>query len=90
MSFAGPHQPHRKIGFLALRLRRLIYFAVIFLLLIILSPTASYAQGCAQCRDNAAVTPLATQAAYRHAILLMIVTAGGLFLATLIIFKRQR
>jgi hypothetical protein len=48
-----------------------------------------HAQGCSQCRDNTAATPPATQAAYRHAILLMVFTAGGLFLGTLFFFKRQ-
>jgi hypothetical protein len=49
-----------------------------------------HAQGCSQCRDNTAATPPATQAAYRHAILMMVITAGSLFLTTVIILKRQR
>jgi hypothetical protein len=48
-----------------------------------------HAQGCAQCRDNTAATPPATQRAYRHAIILMTVTAGGIFIATLALFKRR-
>jgi hypothetical protein len=49
-----------------------------------------HAQGCSQCRDNTAATPPSTQAAYRHAILMMVITAGSVFLTTLIILKRQR
>jgi hypothetical protein len=55
-----------------------------------LSPISTRAQGCAQCRDNAAATPPATQRAYRHAIILLAVTAGTLFLGTVAILKRQR
>jgi hypothetical protein len=50
----------------------------------------THAQGCAQCQDNTAATPPKTQAAYRHAIILLTLTAGGVFLTTLAIFKRHR
>jgi hypothetical protein len=53
-------------------------------------PYPTHAQGCAQCQDNTAATPPKTQAAYRHAIVLMTVTAGGLFLGTLFLFRRPR
>jgi hypothetical protein len=56
----------------------------------LLLPPPLHAQGCSQCRDNTAATPPATQAAYRHAILMMVITAGSLFLTTVIILKRQR
>ena len=49
-----------------------------------------HAQGCTQCLDNTAATPPATQRAYRHAIILLTLTAGGLFLTTLYLFKRHR
>jgi hypothetical protein len=49
-----------------------------------------HAQGCAQCLDNTAATPPATQRAYRHAIILLTLTAGGLFATTLYLFKRHR
>ena len=49
-----------------------------------------HAQGCTQCLDNTAATPPATQRAYRHAILLLTLTAGGLFVTTLVLFKRHR
>jgi hypothetical protein len=70
------------------KFRNRVLLAII--LALTLSPIPSHAQGCTQCRDNTAATPPATQAAYRHAILLMVITAGGLFLTTLIILKRQR
>jgi hypothetical protein len=47
-------------------------------------------QGCTQCQDNTAATPPKTQAAYRHAIIFMTVTAGSLFLGTLVALKRHR
>jgi hypothetical protein len=50
----------------------------------------AHAQGCTQCQDNTAATPPATQKAYRHAIVLMTVTAGFLFVTTLVLFKRHR
>jgi len=50
----------------------------------------AHAQGCTQCQDNTAATPSKTQAAYRHAIVLMTVSAGSLFLGTLLVFKRNR
>jgi hypothetical protein len=60
------------------------------LLLCALIPIPLHAQGCTQCLDNTAATPPKTQAAYRHAILLLTLTAGGLFVTTLALFKRPR
>jgi hypothetical protein len=54
-----------------------------------LAPCPAHAQGCAQCKDNTAATPPATQRAYRHAILLLTVTAGGLFAATVLLLRRD-
>jgi hypothetical protein len=54
-----------------------------------LSPPPAHPQGCTQCLDNTAATPPATQRAYRHAILLLTLTAGGLFATTLALFKRH-
>jgi len=48
------------------------------------------AQGCAQCRDNAAATPPATQAAYRHAIILLVAAAGTIFTGTVVLLRRSR
>lgn len=52
--------------------------------------TPATAQGCAQCRDNAAATPPATQRAYRHAIILLTLTASALFLTTVTLLRRHR
>jgi hypothetical protein len=54
-----------------------------------ITPSA-WPQGCTQCQDNTAATPPKTQAAYRHAIIFMTVTAGSLFLGTLVVLKRHR
>ena len=70
------------------KIRKRVLLAVI--LAITLCPTPSHAQGCTQCRDNTAATPPATQAAYRHAILLLAGVAAVLFGGTLILIKRNR
>jgi hypothetical protein len=57
---------------------------------ITLSPPPAHPQGCTQCLDNTAATPPATQRAYRRAIILLTLTAGGLFATTLALFKRHR
>ena len=59
------------------------------LLFAVLGPAPMYAQGCTQCRDNTAATPPSTQRAYRHAIILLTVTGGSLFIATVVLLKRQ-
>ncbi|WP_035359245.1 hypothetical protein [Edaphobacter aggregans] len=53
-------------------------------------PSPARAQGCAQCRDNTAGTPPSTQRAYRHAILLLTLSAGGLFVTTVTLLRRNR
>jgi hypothetical protein len=63
--------------------------ALALLLLWATLATPAPAQGCAQCRDNTASTPPATQRAYRDAIVLMVIVACGLFLSTVILLKRQ-
>jgi serine protease inhibitor ecotin len=68
-------------------LRRITLAAILFAATI---STPAHPQGCTQCLDNTAATPPKTQAAYRHAIILLTLTATGLFAATLIIFKRYR
>jgi hypothetical protein len=52
-------------------------------------PATTQAQGCTQCRDNTAATPPATQRAYRHGILLLTLTAGGLFVAGVSLLRRN-
>jgi len=64
---------------------RLILIAVLGI-----ASATTHAQGCAQCRDSASATPRSTQRAYRHAIVLLTVTAGVFFVGTLTIFKRRR
>jgi hypothetical protein len=71
------------------RTKSLLITFILFTALII-SPGPTHAQGCTQCLDNTAATPPATQRAYRHAIILLTFTAGGLFAATLALFKRHR
>ena len=51
--------------------------------------SSAHAQGCAQCRDNAAETPPATQRAYRNAIILLTLTASGLFITTVTLLRRR-
>ena len=50
---------------------------------------AAHAQGCAQCLDSTRATPPSVQAAYRHAILLLVGAASGLFIAGVILLRRQ-
>ena len=56
---------------------------------IVFAPLPAVGQGCAQCKDNAAATPPATQRAYRHAILLLTITAGGLFVVSISLLGRK-
>jgi hypothetical protein len=62
---------------------------ILFASTLTIAPSAR-PQGCTQCQDNTAATPPKTQAAYRHAIIFMTVTAGSLFVGTLIVLKRHR
>jgi hypothetical protein len=73
------------------RRKGLLSTATLFLFIALtLSPQPIRAQGCTQCLDNTAATPPATQRAYRRAIVLLTLTAGGLFATTLALFKRHR
>lgn len=71
-----------------LRIRMCVPTVLLFAALA-LSSSPAHAQGCTQCKDNAAATPPATQRAYRHAILLLTVTAGGLFVAAVSLLRRN-
>jgi hypothetical protein len=64
--------------------------AILLAAALALSPIPSLAQGCTQCQDNTAATSPKTQRAYRRAIVLLTFTAGGLFVASLALFKRHR
>jgi hypothetical protein len=63
---------------------------IVLLAALLSGAPAIHAQGCAQCRDNAAATPPQTQAAYRHAIILLVATAGTIFTGTVVLLKRSR
>jgi hypothetical protein len=78
-----PNHPHRKTA-------KTFLITLIAITALTLSPPSTHAQGCTQCLDNTAATPPATQRAYRRAILLLTLTAGGLFATTLALFKRHR
>jgi hypothetical protein len=72
-----------------IKLRNRISTAVL-LAAMTFAPAPAHAQGCSQCKDNAASTPPATQRAYRHAILLLTAAGGGLFVATVCLLRRNR
>ena len=67
-------------------MRAATLWRVLFFALALTVAPRIHAQGCTQCLDNTATTPPATQRAYRHAIILLTLTAGGLFVATLFFF----
>jgi len=64
--------------------------AVFVLFIAFLVPIPIHAQGCAQCRDNAAATSPTTQRAYRRAIILLTSTASALFFSTVGLLRRNR
>jgi len=67
-----------------------LFAAIIVFIALAMAPTPAHTQGCTQCLDNTAATPPATQRAYRRAIILLTLTAGGLFVTTLAVFKHHR
>jgi hypothetical protein len=75
MSF---RRPTLSIAFLGLMLAAFLF------------TSPAHAQGCTQCQDNTAATPPKTQAAYRHAIILLTATASSVFIGSLLLFKRYR
>jgi hypothetical protein len=54
-----------------------------------LATIPAHAQGCAQCLDSTRATPPAVQAAYRHAIELLIGAASTIFIIGLILLRRE-
>jgi hypothetical protein len=68
--------------------RRRIYLLIAAVLLP-LAALSAHAQGCAQCLDTTRATPPAVQAAYRHAILLLIGAASTLFITGLLLLRRD-
>ena len=51
---------------------------------------AAILQGCAQCLDNTEATPPSVQAAYRHAIILLVGAAVLVFVVALVLIRRER
>ena len=70
--------------------RRLQLLSTIACLLLVFSASQVFAQGCVQCLDSTRATPPAVQAAYRHAILLLLGAASTFFLSALVLFRRER
>lgn len=58
-------------------------------ILFICTVPQALAQGCAQCLDTTRATPPAVQAAYRHAILLLVSAASAFFVVGLILLRRN-
>jgi hypothetical protein len=71
-------------------MKRWHLWRVLPIAVILTMATSARPQGCTQCQDNTAATPPKTQAAYRHAIIFMTLSAGSLFLGTLVVLKRHR
>jgi hypothetical protein len=69
--------------------RRLHLLLTIAGLMLVFIATQGWGQGCAQCLDSTRATPPAVQAAYRHAILLLVGAASTLFLVGLILLRRD-
>jgi hypothetical protein len=68
------------------RLQLLLTIAAI---LFVCTAPQAFAQGCAQCLDTTRATPPAVQAAYRHAILLLVSAASAFFVIGLILLRRN-
>lgn len=58
-------------------------------LLLVFTAAQAFGQGCAQCLDSTRATPPAVQAAYRHAIELLVGSGIALFTTGLFIFHRE-
>jgi predicted metal-binding membrane protein len=69
--------------------RRLQLLLTIAGVLLLFTAAGVHAQGCAQCLDTTRATPPPVQAAYRHAILLLGGVASTLFVAGLILMRRE-
>jgi hypothetical protein len=72
------------------RIKKNLLIPITLFIALTLSPPPAHSQGCTQCLDNTSATSPATQRAYRRAIILLTLTAGGLFATTLALFKRHR
>ena len=58
-------------------------------LLLMFTAVQAFGQGCAQCLDSTRSTPPAVQAAYRHAIVLLVCAGSAIFVGGLILFRRN-
>ena len=72
-----------------MKLPRLQLLLMIAGLLFLFTAAQAFGQGCAQCLDSTRATPPAVQAAYRHAILLLVGAASAIFIAGLILLRRE-
>lgn len=72
-----------------MNIRRVQLLLTIAGLLLVFTAAQAFGQGCAQCLDSTRATPPAIQAAYRHAILLLIGAASTLFIGGLILLRRD-
>ncbi|HEY4009494.1 MAG TPA: hypothetical protein VGM11_05040 [Acidobacteriaceae bacterium] len=78
-----PHVSPLRRGFADRRVLLLLALALL------LTAAAAHAQGCTQCLDTTRATPPAVQAGYRHAIELLAGAASALFLAGLLLLRRN-
>jgi hypothetical protein len=60
------------------------------LFLLLLCSPAIHPQGCSQCREAVGQTPAQTQAAYRRAIVLMVLASATVFTAGVLTLRRFR
>jgi hypothetical protein len=69
--------------------RRCQLFLTIAGLLLLFTAAQTFGQGCTQCLDSTRATPPAVQAAYRHAIELLVGVASTIFLIGLYLLRRE-
>lgn len=63
---------------------------LLVLVIFALATTPAHPQGCAQCRESIGQTPARTQQAYRHGIEVLVLAAGTLFIASIVVIRRFR
>jgi hypothetical protein len=63
--------------------------AILLLFALLVATAPAHAQGCTQCLDSTRATPPAVQAAYRHAIELLVGVASTIFLIGLYLLRRE-
>ena len=69
--------------------RRLHLLLTIASLLLVFTASHALAQGCSQCLDSTRATPPAVQAAYRHAIYLLVGAASTIFFIGLYLLRPE-